>query len=793
MTCALGPCLSQCNSNPAIAVDSGRHPEKVSADACTSFAVIAAYRARHRRRCRSLAGCAVPTGSTHLAGGPEPVEMRMTPTVLYVGQRTQVVVRSPGADSIAFQSENGLDRYWRADSVLTAWLTPDFGEPEPVARYAPTYERPGAGLPQEAGADLGLPAGPLPGVPPRDRRQAAGAERAGRGGHRRLELGLRPALDPRRQPDGAFAGRAQQRRVVAATGSGRPAAGTGGCRDSSARTTRGAWLDLSRVLKGGDDMSYGLAMHAGRDPQRLAGRRSGPPRRQPDRVSGRHRPQHHGEGHHRQHPVRDLHRRRGDAPDREHPALGQRQPDLDPPSGDHHRGEDLRLRRRRRSSPGGATRSSGSPRRSACSTTSRSTSASAATGSPGRTTTRPWTSGPPRPASFWEGSTRSPGKARSSARLARSLRAGRLKAERRQPRWPDESDQKATLLHADAGDQRAGPSGSHAWSLPADLREEAVRRMRAVALVYALAYFLAGPLLVLISRGTAPSLFSRPIFWLPALVHRGRAAGGLAAARRPSVSTPSSSTPASPSRCSAASASRRRSTTTSSPPSCTGLGVGDFGLSWVAVWVMLFTVVVPAPPRLALLTGALSLAADTGDVRRSATTSHCAPASLLLHARLPVPRRAAHGLRRLPGGLRAGGRGDQGAGDGQLPAGRAAGRGRHGRGVAGEAPDARPPGGDQAHPAGGARRQGSRPRRELLLRRFEREAQATALMRSAHTMELYDFGVADDGTFYYVMELLDGFDLDELVAAVRAGARRSGRSTCSARSAPRSARPTRPA
>lgn len=50
-----------------------------------------------------------------------------------------------------------------------------------------------------------------------------------------------------------------------------------------------------------------------------------------------------------------------------------------------------------------------------------------------------------------------------------------------------------------------------------------------------------------------------------------------------------------------------------------------------------------------------------------------------------------------------------------------------------------------------------------VLARFEREVQATAKLSHWNSVDIFDYGRADDGTFYYVMEFLPGMNLSELV------------------------------
>jgi hypothetical protein len=88
----------------------------------------------------ALAACGIPTQTTQLVGGPQPVTVRLEPAVPSAGQSAELTVESPAADSIVVESENGLDRYSSAGPVLHAELTADFGDSLPVARYADRWQ-----------------------------------------------------------------------------------------------------------------------------------------------------------------------------------------------------------------------------------------------------------------------------------------------------------------------------------------------------------------------------------------------------------------------------------------------------------------------------------------------------------------------------------------------------------------------------------------------------------------------------------------------------------------------------
>ena len=191
------------------------------------------------------------------------------------------------------------------------------------------------------------------------------------------------------------------------------------------------------------------------------------------------------------------------------------------------------------------------------------------------------------------------------------------------------------------------------------------------------------------------------------------------------------------------------------------------GLSWVAIWMLGFTVMTPTPPRWALLAGlasATSVPVVVGYVIATEPSApHLTPLRFFFRVALPyllvmlvgyvsarliyrlsseLKRAKELGSYRLIERLGAGGMGEVWRAQHRLLARPAAIKLMRPEVLGGSAPD----------------------RQSELHTRFKREAQATSLLRSPHTIELYDFGVADDGAFYYVMELLDGFDLDSLLA-----------------------------
>ena len=292
-----------------------------------------------------------------------------------------------------------------------------------------------------------------------------------------------------------------------------------------------------------------------------------------------------------------------------------------------------------------------------------------------------------------------------------------------------------------------------------DILSRSARRLRILALMYAFTFFMAGYVPNLIFANARAMLLSSYEFWVPGLV-------AIAMALLVAALTAYAKLPL---------------TTLLNVGlvflvlSNFGIAIAEYihlahisddgwiGLSWVAVWTPLFTVVVPTHPRKALLATLASVSSVPlviGWMVASGRTSFQPLAVqfffafvfpyLLIVALAHAGQRVVYALGkevtraqelgsyRLIERLGAGGMGEVWRAKHRLLARPAAIKLL--RQSSGEGPD-----------------------REMANRRFEREAQVTSQLRSPHTVELWDFGIAADGRFYYVMELLDGLNLDTLV------------------------------
>jgi serine/threonine-protein kinase len=328
---------------------------------------------------------------------------------------------------------------------------------------------------------------------------------------------------------------------------------------------------------------------------------------------------------------------------------------------------------------------------------------------------------------------------------------------------PEASPGGALFLPRGRPAPRARPRSE--WTLPPYLQQQVPRRLRNTALLYSVAYFLSD-LAPDIFTGQLVQTFRNPSDWVPlvASILTGLAVAGLASSPRLTWR------------------------------SKLHLGLvfevlGSYGIalsmyvgaerfastpivfftlspSWVAIWMIVYSIVNPAPPGRALLAMLASASAPAVLIATSlqrAGLSHVftpgtffqahifpylicvvlaySSARIMVTLGADVSRARELGSYRLIERLGQGGMGEVWRASHQLLARESAIKFIRPESILGMSAE----------------------ESRTMIRRFELEAKATASLSSAHTVELYDFGVSDDGTFYYIMELLDGLDLDQLV------------------------------
>jgi plasmid stabilization system protein ParE len=318
----------------------------------------------------------------------------------------------------------------------------------------------------------------------------------------------------------------------------------------------------------------------------------------------------------------------------------------------------------------------------------------------------------------------------------------------------------ATLMHPEVG--YPSPRGISS-GFPTDLLRQSAGRLRVVAILYACVFFMAGIFPALLFPADRARFFGSFVQWGPAVIAIGVALLVAAVIRNPRLSPPAAMTLG---LAFEIVSSYGIAAAEFADPMGLEIHRGWLGLSWVAVWVVLFTVVVPTSPHRALLAALASVSSVPvviGLLMASGATSLSlhpgifffglvfpyilvvgmayVGARVVYQLGTEVKRARELGSYQLEEKLGEGGMGEVWRASHRLLTRPAA--------IKLIRPSA--PGTGHAGVS------------EEAVRRFEREAQVIARLRSPHTVNLFDFGRAADGAFYYVMELLDGLDADSLV------------------------------
>ena len=298
--------------------------------------------------------------------------------------------------------------------------------------------------------------------------------------------------------------------------------------------------------------------------------------------------------------------------------------------------------------------------------------------------------------------------------------------------------------------------------LPPDLLNRAATRLQILAWLYAFTFFMADLFPSLFFPDVRRALFEHPVNWAPGVISIAVAASIALAVRigrfRPAAVMVLALVFEVAGSYGIAAAEFLH-------PLGLTTGATWVGLSWVAVWMLLFNIVVPTVPRYAVIAALLAVTAVPTMVSLSIALFPSEPrptrtmiffafgfpyilvvimayvgARVVYNLGTEVTRARELGSYRLEYRLGQGGMGEVWKASHRLLARPAA---------------------IKLIRSSAAGNTGGSP--DDLRRRFEREAQVIAQLRSPHTVTLFDFGIAEEGSWYYAMELLDGIDADTLI------------------------------